>query len=85
MTGRIQFDERRWPRNVIYDILNIQNQHFVKLGTWRLADNRLSVPYRAIYFQHSDTAPTSKPKTLKGSKFVAGILPLKPFIMETQG
>ena len=85
MTGHIQFDKVGWPRNVVYDILNIQNQNFVRIGTWELDTNELILPYKAIYFDHSDTAPTSKPNTLKGSKFVCGILPLKPFIMETSG
>ena len=85
MTGHIQFDKMGWPRNVVYDVLNIQNQNFVRIGTWKLVSNELKLPYKAIYFDHSDTAPTSKPKTLKGSKFICGILPIKPFIIETSG
>ena len=85
MTGHIQFDSVGWPRNVLYDVLNIQNQNFVRIGTWKMESNKLTLPYKAIYFDHSDTAPTSKPKTLNGSKFICGILPLKPFIMEKSG
>ena len=66
VTGHIQFTEERWPRNIIYDIMNLQNQNFVRVGRWENVNKRLLIPYKPIYFEHSDTPPPASPRTLQG-------------------